>query len=227
MTWPTIRVCGTSTVLQTHAETTSCRPVRNELCGGKQFWKRQPKKEGSASNVRPTEDAVRACLWRNTKLSFAIRLSRRLFRLAFTGDEWRLLFSAKCPKQPLLESHCSKLIFAWRQRECVRQSCFNHFRSFFSADVTQCMPYTCPCTTMGPVPIRHSSHHFGWQSSHSVDLAGCQAKMASIEIWIPWRDAHKPHYPVFCSLNESDERTFFFEEFFSFPNCVFHFQCDQ
>ena len=38
---------------------------------------------------------------------------------------------------------------------------------------------------MGPVRIRHSSHNFGWQSSHSVDLAGWQAKMASIEIWIP------------------------------------------
>ena len=47
---------------------------------------------------------------------------------------------------------------------------------------------------MGPVRIRHSSHHFGWQSSHSVDLAGWQAKMASIEIWIPWRNAHKPHW---------------------------------
>ena len=46
---------------------------------------------------------------------------------------------------------------------------------------------------MGPVRIRHSSHDFGWQSGHSVDLAGWQAKMASIEIWIPWRNAHKPH----------------------------------
>ena len=39
---------------------------------------------------------------------------------------------------------------------------------------------------MGPVRTRHhGSHDFGWQSSHSVDLAGWQAKMASIEIWIP------------------------------------------
>ena len=38
---------------------------------------------------------------------------------------------------------------------------------------------------MGPVRIRHSSHDFGWQSSHSVDLTGWQAKMASIEFWIP------------------------------------------
>ena len=36
---------------------------------------------------------------------------------------------------------------------------------------------------MGPVRIRHSSHDFGWQSSHSVDLAGCQAKMASVKTW--------------------------------------------
>ena len=48
---------------------------------------------------------------------------------------------------------------------------------------------------MGPVRIRHhSSHDFGRQSSHSVDLAGWQAKMASIEIWIPWLNAHKPHW---------------------------------
>ena len=38
--------------------------------------------------------------------------------------------------------------------------------------------------TMGPASVRihHRSHDFGWQSSHSVDLAGWQAKMASIEI---------------------------------------------
>ena len=30
-----------------------------------------------------------------------------------------------------------------------------------------------------------SSHDFGWQSSQSVDLAGWQTKMASIEIWVP------------------------------------------
>ena len=46
---------------------------------------------------------------------------------------------------------------------------------------------------MGLVRIRQSSHDFEWQSSHSVDLAGWQAKMASIESWIPWRNAHKPH----------------------------------
>ena len=50
------------------------------------------------------------------------------------------------------------------------------------------------CRKMGPVRIRHSSHVFGWQSSHSLDLAGWQAKMASIEIWIPWRNVHKPHF---------------------------------
>ena len=38
---------------------------------------------------------------------------------------------------------------------------------------------------MGSVRIRHSSHDFRWQSSHSVDLPGWQAKMASIETWIP------------------------------------------
>ena len=47
---------------------------------------------------------------------------------------------------------------------------------------------------LGPVWIRHTEFtRFGWQYSHSVDLAGWQAKMASIEIWIPWRNAHKLH----------------------------------
>ena len=50
---------------------------------------------------------------------------------------------------------------------------------------------------MGPVRIRHRSYHFATQSSHSVDPAGWQAKMASIEIWIPWRNVHKPHSQIF------------------------------
>ena len=45
----------------------------------------------------------------------------------------------------------------------------------------------------GPVRIHHSAHDLATQSSHSVDRAGWQAKMASIEFWIPWRNAHKPH----------------------------------
>ena len=38
--------------------------------------------------------------------------------------------------------------------------------------------------------IRHRSHHFATQSSHCVDRAGWQAKIASIEFWIPWHNAH-------------------------------------
>ena len=53
-------------------------------------------------------------------------------------------------------------------------------------------------STMGHVRISHSSHHFATQASRSVDLAGWQAKMASIEIWIPWCNAHTPHYPCWC-----------------------------
>ena len=48
------------------------------------------------------------------------------------------------------------------------------------------------CVWIGPVRIRHSSHDFTTQSSHVVDRAGWQAKMASIEFWIPWRNAHRP-----------------------------------
>ena len=75
------------------------------------------------------------------------------------------------------------------------------------SDIAECSDESLPPPSfffhyplMGPVRIRHSSHDFGWQSSHSVDLAGWQAKMASIEIWIQWRNAHKPHFtdPTEC-----------------------------
>ena len=41
--------------------------------------------------------------------------------------------------------------------------------------------------------IDFSSHEIATQSSHSVDRAGRQTKMASIEFWIPWRSVYKPH----------------------------------
>ena len=78
--------------------------------------------------------------------------------------------------------HCKKLF----------KVSFQDFLSYFFQSLYQketqleVLPWSCPKkTAMGPVRIRHSSHDFGWQSSHSVDLAGWQAKMASIEIWIP------------------------------------------
>ena len=46
--------------------------------------------------------------------------------------------------------------------------------------------------SMGPVRIHYSSHHFATQASHFVDRSGWQAKMASIEFWIQWRNAHSP-----------------------------------
>ena len=52
---------------------------------------------------------------------------------------------------------------------------------------------------------RHTSHDFATQSSHSLDLAGWQDKMASIEIWIPWRDAHKPHCSQYLDLKDSNQ----------------------
>ena len=39
--------------------------------------------------------------------------------------------------------------------------------------------------SMGPVRIRHSSHDFGWHGSPVILWISLQAKMASIEIWIP------------------------------------------
>ena len=47
----------------------------------------------------------------------------------------------------------------------------------------------------GPMPIYQSSHNIATQSSHSVDRAGWQDKMASIEFWIQWRrNVHAPLY---------------------------------
>ena len=51
---------------------------------------------------------------------------------------------------------------------------------------------------MGPVRIRHRSHHFAIQSSHSVKRAGWQAKMASIEFWIPWRKCAQAPLTIFA-----------------------------
>ena len=49
--------------------------------------------------------------------------------------------------------------------------------------------------SMGPVRIRHVVHettyHPALQPSHSVDRAGLQAKMASIELCKPWRNMQK------------------------------------
>ena len=52
------------------------------------------------------------------------------------------------------------------------------------------VPHACALVgmhayTITPVRIRHSSHVFVTQSSHSVDRAGWQAKMAAIGFWIP------------------------------------------
>ena len=59
---------------------------------------------------------------------------------------------------------------------------------------------------MGPVRISHSSHDFWWQSSHSVDLAGWQAKMACIEIWIPSPSGFVPPLSNGTSRATSDRK---------------------
>ena len=48
--------------------------------------------------------------------------------------------------------------------------------------------------SMGQVWIRHSPHEIATQSSHFVDRAGWQAKMASIGFWILWRSAYWTHF---------------------------------
>ena len=64
--------------------------------------------------------------------------------------------------------------------------------------VTGCTWVTCiqwrqrnqfHCTRLQGLCACPCSH----QPSHSVDRAGWQAKMASIEFWIPLRNAHRPH----------------------------------
>ena len=39
------------------------------------------------------------------------------------------------------------------------------------------------------------------QSSHCVDGAGWQDKVASIEIWMQWHNAHSPHYTPLMGTN--------------------------
>ena len=51
---------------------------------------------------------------------------------------------------------------------------------------------------MGSVYIRHSIREIATQSSQSVEGAGWQAKMASIEPWIQWRNAHDTHWCRFA-----------------------------
>ena len=57
---------------------------------------------------------------------------------------------------------------------------------------------------IGTVRICHRSHHFATQSSHFVDRAGWQAKMASIEFWIPWRNVHDTHWTQSDCFNQQD-----------------------
>ena len=77
-----------------------------------------------------------------------------------------------------------------RERERSRERERERERRQKAREIGRCKAHEKPSfqpveLAMGPVRKRHSSHDFGWQSSHSVDLAGWQAKMASIEIWIP------------------------------------------
>ena len=51
----------------------------------------------------------------------------------------------------------------------------------------------------------YNSRHFSTQSSHSVDGAEWQAKMASINFCIPWRNAHGPHHKEQNALTESQQ----------------------
>ena len=68
----------------------------------------------------------------------------------------------------------------------------SHWPQIFS-DCQTCIAFQNAAICVEPVRISHISHDFGWQSSHSVDLAGWQAKMAVIEIWKPWRDVQELH----------------------------------
>ena len=140
-----------------------------------------------------------------------------LFLFFFTRCSPRGMF---CPQYLLVASHFPNLHFVF-----INSSfCFSHFprnlqillifcsnyksllffcQRMFSAFFFCChkMLFFSLLSWMGLVRIRHSSHDFGWQSSHSVDHAGWQAKMAFIEIWIPWRNAHKQHcHDVHASL---------------------------
>ena len=72
---------------------------------------------------------------------------------------------------------------------------------------------------MGPVRICHSSHEFATQSSHSVSGSSWwQAKMASIEIWLPWRAADQLHSCNLWGLLPSSVE--FMRQNLSWPACL-------
>ena len=83
----------------------------------------------------------------------------------------------------------------WTKRNCVFPISYLHtFQMDPSAIFLQEFCISAIHLEMGHVRMCHSSHQIATQSSHFVDRDGWQAKMASIEFWIPWRNAHAPHY---------------------------------
>ena len=56
---------------------------------------------------------------------------------------------------------------------------------------------------MGSMRIRLSSHEFATQSSHSVNRAGWQANMSSLENWIRWRNVQRPDWKQGCHINNN------------------------
>ena len=142
--------------------------------------------------------------WQLTNRDFCRKIALPIFEFLFDFPQnvhamgtRTLVFTASAGQHPSARTACA---IAWvLTAENVRAASIETHRSLLlwrvlvSSCLFCCMVQACS-TKMGPVRIHHSSHDFGWQSSHSVDLTGWQAKMASIEIWIPWRNAHKPHW---------------------------------
>ena len=101
-------------------------------------------------------------------------------------------------------SNCTDVFFpkkrGWLDYVFLRHHCFSLIQHLDRGVATLAfLPDRSDTFCFGPflgmwfVRMRHSSHDFATNSCHSVDLAGWQAKIASIEFWIPWRNAHKPY----------------------------------
>ena len=102
--------------------------------------------------------------------SFSSRLSESFLFFLSLFNKFQLI-AVRRPTN-LLKNCFFPILFIFRIRFVSFQSC-----AVSRAELSKIL--------MGPVRIRQSSHHFAIQSSHSVDRAGRQVKMASIEFWIP------------------------------------------
>ena len=117
------------------------------------------------------------------------------FFITLDNDVWTLRV-AQFYRAIARYSNCTDVFFpkkrGWLDYVFLRHHCFALIQHLDRGVATLAfLPDRSETFGFGPflgmwfVRMRHSSHRFASNSCHSVDLAGWQAKMASIEFWIP------------------------------------------